>query len=175
MIRLVPRIAPIVVTENAWMKIRDVLGNRKEYVAFLFSAEGGGCNGFNYSLGAIKKDEVDEIIAEWEENHESKWDDIGFKFESDPQIKWLKTELFDWAHSVLSDSKTYNDGIYDTKKLVSLFEKFKDNSSLKNSNLFWQAICIKKMLINYNPLVRTKYRLPNQFMFVVQGRVVKPL
>ena len=64
MIRLVPRIAPIVVTENAWMKIRDVLGNRKEYVAFLFSAEGGGCNGFNYSLGAIKKDEVDEIIKE---------------------------------------------------------------------------------------------------------------
>jgi len=62
MIRLVPRIAPIVVTENAWMKIRDVLGNRKEYVAFLFSAEGGGCNGFNYSLGAIKKDELDEII-----------------------------------------------------------------------------------------------------------------
>jgi len=64
MIRLVPRIAPIVVTENAWAKIRDVLGNRKEYVAFLFSAEGGGCNGFNYSLGAIKKDEVDEIIKE---------------------------------------------------------------------------------------------------------------
>ena len=42
------------------------------------------------------EDEVDEIIAEWEENHESKWDDIGFKFESDPQIKWL-------SHSVAKD------------------------------------------------------------------------
>lgn len=82
---------------------------------------------------------------------EKKFNESGFKkkrYISDPQIKWLKTELFDWAHSILSDRKTYNDGIYDTKKLVCLFEKFKDNSNLKNSNLFWQAICVKKMLIN---------------------------
>ena len=70
------------------------------------------------------------------------------KYISDPQVKWLKTELFDWAHSILSDSKTYNDGIYNTRKLLTLFEKFKNDKSLVNSNLFWQAICLKKMLIN---------------------------
>jgi len=42
------------------------------------------------------EDDIESIIIEWEENHESKWDDIGFKFESDPQIKWL-------SHSIAKD------------------------------------------------------------------------
>ena len=82
---------------------------------------------------------------------EKKFNENGFKkkrYISDPQVKWLKTELFDWAHSVLSDSKTYHDEIYDTKKLLILFEKFKNDKSQINSNMFWQAICIKKMLFN---------------------------
>ena len=82
---------------------------------------------------------------------EKKFNENGFekkKYISDPQIKWLKSDLFDWAYSILSDSKTFYDGIYNTEKLLSLFEKFKKDKSLQNSNLFWQAICLKKMLIN---------------------------
>ena len=82
---------------------------------------------------------------------EKKFKERGFekkKYISDPQIKWLKADLFDWAYSILSNSKTYHDGIYNTKKLLISFEKFKKDETLKNSNLFWQAICIKKMLIN---------------------------
>jgi len=40
--------------------------------------------------------EIENIINDWEEHHESKWDDVGFKFESDSQIKWL-------SHSVAKD------------------------------------------------------------------------
>ena len=48
----------------------------------------------------------------------------------------------------MSDMQTFNDGIYNTKKLLSLFEKFRDNDKIQNSNLFWQAYMFKKMLKN---------------------------
>jgi|TARA_B110000003_G_C16649380_1_gene533520 asparagine synthase (glutamine-hydrolysing) len=73
------------------------------------------------------------------------------RYISDPQVKWLKEDLFEWAYSILSDQKTFYDGIYNTKKLLGLFKKFKKDSNWKNSNLFWQALCIKKMIKNnYN-------------------------
>ena len=37
------------------------------------------------------------------------------RYISDPQVKWLKSDLFEWAYSILSDKKTFYDGIYDTK------------------------------------------------------------
>jgi len=42
----------ITVSKSAWNKMDTVLKaqNRK---AFLFSAEGGGCNGYNYSLATV--------------------------------------------------------------------------------------------------------------------------
>ena len=52
---------PIVITNPAWKKIIDVLNNTKKY-AFLFSATGGGCNGFNYDFSLMKMEEyLDEI------------------------------------------------------------------------------------------------------------------
>ena len=70
------------------------------------------------------------------------------RYISDPQVKWLKKNLFEWAYSILSDQKTFYDGIYDTKKLLGLFEIFKKDPNWKNSNLFWQALCLKKMIKN---------------------------
>ena len=54
------------------------------------------------------------------------------KYISDPQVKWLKNDLFEWAYSILSDQKTFYDGIYDTKKLLDLFEMFKKDPNWKN-------------------------------------------
>ena len=71
------------------------------------------------------------------------------KYVSDPQIKWLKKDLFDWAYSILSDEKTFYDGIYNSRKLLNLFDNFRKNEKEQNSNLFWQAICIKKMIKNF--------------------------
>tara|TARA_B100000214_G_C23969882_1_gene629545 strand:+ start:325 stop:2205 length:1881 start_codon:yes stop_codon:yes gene_type:complete len=71
------------------------------------------------------------------------------KYVSDPQIKWLKKDLFDWAYSILSDEKTFYDGIYNSRKLLNLFDNFRKNEKEQNSNLFWQAICMKKMIKNF--------------------------
>ena len=67
---------------------------------------------------------------------------------SDPQVKWLKNELFDWAFQILADKDTYHDGIYNTKNLLNHFENFRKDDSIKNSNMFWQALCLKRMLKN---------------------------
>ena len=61
--KLTPRLHPVTVTKNAWDKFRNVIKSDSKYLAFLFSAEGGGCNGFNYSLKAINHDEYQSLTA----------------------------------------------------------------------------------------------------------------
>ena len=51
---------PVIITQAAWSKIANIL-KQKESFAFLFSAKGGGCNGFNYNLETIDKREFDEL------------------------------------------------------------------------------------------------------------------
>ena len=46
------------VSPAAWEKIGNVLKTQKSE-AFLFSAEGGGCNGYNYSLTTLAEEEYD--------------------------------------------------------------------------------------------------------------------
>ena len=53
---------PISITDNAWNKMKVVLQD-KNY-AFLFSAKGGGCNGFNYTLNTIDEKEFHELSLE---------------------------------------------------------------------------------------------------------------
>tara|TARA_Y100000816_G_scaffold275979_1_gene244703 strand:- start:258 stop:665 length:408 start_codon:yes stop_codon:yes gene_type:complete len=48
---------PINITETAWKKINNVLDKTKNKQGFLFSATGGGCNGFNYKLNTLSKKE----------------------------------------------------------------------------------------------------------------------
>jgi len=43
---------PIIVTNNAWNKMEDIL-KIKKYEGFIFSATSGGCNGFNYNLKVL--------------------------------------------------------------------------------------------------------------------------
>ena len=43
---------PIKVTENAWKKMSGIIKNTNKNM-FLFSADSGGCNGFNYKLEII--------------------------------------------------------------------------------------------------------------------------
>jgi asparagine synthase (glutamine-hydrolysing) len=69
------------------------------------------------------------------------------KYIVDPQTLWLKNELFDWAYSIFSEKKTFYDGIFNTKKLLDEFQKFRLNSSGNNSNPFWQALCLKRMQV----------------------------
>ena len=54
---------PIIVTKNAWSKLNNIFVENNNY-AFLFSAKGGGCNGFNYDLKPISKDIFNNIKNE---------------------------------------------------------------------------------------------------------------
>ncbi len=44
--------SPIKVTDNAWKKMSGIL-KKTNNTMFLFSADSGGCNGFNYKLETI--------------------------------------------------------------------------------------------------------------------------
>jgi len=58
-----PHRPPIIsVTEHAWEKM-DSIRKQQNNNQFLLSANGGGCNGFNYSLTLLEKDidSVDEL------------------------------------------------------------------------------------------------------------------
>ncbi len=49
------------ITESAWNKISNIL-KQTQGCSFIFSAKGGGCNGFNYDFRSINKDEFEKII-----------------------------------------------------------------------------------------------------------------
>ena len=49
------------ITNNAWIKIIDILDNNK--YGMIFSATTGGCNGFNYNLQVLDEDNYKKIIT----------------------------------------------------------------------------------------------------------------
>ena len=53
---------PISITDKAWNKMTNILKNNN--YAFLFSAKGGRCNGFNYTLNTIDEKEFLELSDE---------------------------------------------------------------------------------------------------------------
>ena len=54
---------PIIITQNAWHKLNNIVEKNNNY-AFLFSAKGGGCNGFNYILKPISENIFYDIHGE---------------------------------------------------------------------------------------------------------------
>ncbi len=59
--------SPINITSNAWDKMKKIIKSEESngsdgYESFLFSANSGGCNGFNYDLKLIKENEYNEIM-----------------------------------------------------------------------------------------------------------------
>ena len=54
---------PISITQCAWRKMASIITSNNSY-AFMFSAKGGGCHGFNYSLETLNKKEYKDIMNE---------------------------------------------------------------------------------------------------------------
>ena len=54
----------ILITQNAWRKMRDVLLKSNNNLGFIYSASSGGCNGFNFELNIIQKKEYDNIVKQ---------------------------------------------------------------------------------------------------------------
>ena len=53
----------IKITKTAWIKIGNIL-NQTNKCSFLFSASGGGCNGYNYIFKAIDQNKFESILNE---------------------------------------------------------------------------------------------------------------
>ena len=51
---------PILVTDNAWTKIKAI-SESQQVNEFIFSASNGGCNGFNYLFEVLSKDNYNKI------------------------------------------------------------------------------------------------------------------
>lgn len=51
----------ITITDAAWNKISNIL-KKTGGISFVFSAKGGGCNGFNYDFRSIDVNEYQQII-----------------------------------------------------------------------------------------------------------------
>ena len=52
---------PITITNNACTKLEQIF-NANKNKGFMFSAEGGGCNGFNYKLNSIEDKTYNKLI-----------------------------------------------------------------------------------------------------------------
>lgn len=64
----------IQVTKNAWTKLAHIMKKSGNTYGFLFSAESGGCNGFNFNLGLLSQTRYLELentkfISKVEENN----------------------------------------------------------------------------------------------------------
>jgi iron-sulfur cluster assembly accessory protein len=53
---------PVIISTNAWKKMADILTKNNKF-AFMFFAQSGGCNGFNYKLEPIDKKEFDNFTG----------------------------------------------------------------------------------------------------------------
>ena len=50
------------ITSNAWKKMGTIIQKSNNKNGFIFGATSGGCNGFNFDLKLIKKEEKEQIL-----------------------------------------------------------------------------------------------------------------
>ena len=62
-VRKIPISIPITITQQAWQKMTSIIKGNNSY-AFMFSAKGGGCHGYNYNLETLDQKEYHNIMTE---------------------------------------------------------------------------------------------------------------
>jgi len=100
---------PITVTNNAWKKINDILKTNND-VAMIFSADGGGCNGFNYNLKPMKEKEFKVVQSESEKIKHSILKNGESKIVIDPL-----SEMLLLGTTIDYIREDYQKGIYESK------------------------------------------------------------
>lgn len=80
---------------------------------------------FSYEFSFTpSNDELEEIIAEWEKSHDSKWDDIGFTLKGEQTIQWLSNSI---ARDQLElEIKRINKEIVDSEILLEQLTEKRD-------------------------------------------------
>lgn len=111
--RLSPKLAEC---QELWQKALFNLGLKKQRT---LNSEVN----FSYEFSfAPSKGELEEMIAEWEKNHESKWDDIGFTLKGEHVPRWLSNSLA--RNQFELDVKRIDEEVVDARSLLEqLIEK----------------------------------------------------
>ena len=100
---------PINITNNAWNKMINIQNDQKPY-SFLFSANSGGCNGFNYNLDLINYQQYTEIINDNLKIPPSLINNTNVKVLVDP-----KTEILLFGTTIDYINEDYSNGIFENK------------------------------------------------------------
>lgn len=69
-------------------------------------------------------EEFDAMVEEWEAEHETKWDDIGFKLTGDAQIRWLSHSIAKSEYEL--DVERDNDEIVDSQSLLNALSQMRN-------------------------------------------------
>tara|TARA_B110000208_G_scaffold173744_1_gene217807 strand:- start:299 stop:694 length:396 start_codon:yes stop_codon:yes gene_type:complete len=104
------------ITGNAWNKIISVC-KKQESPGFLFSALGGGCNGFNYNLNLINKNEFDNLLST------NKYLTVMEKANTHVIIEPLSDILL-LGTTIDYITENFSENIYDSKFIFTPDEKF---------------------------------------------------
>jgi iron-sulfur cluster insertion protein len=102
---------PITITDNAWSKIAKIL-TKKTNNYFLFSAVGGGCNGFNYNLKLIDEEKYDKL---YNSNTSSKIKPSMVENENNKIIIDPMSEMFLVGTTIDYIAENYDKGIFENK------------------------------------------------------------
>ena len=94
------------ITNRAWTKINDIL-EKSINKSMIFSVKGGGCNGFNYSLKKLTKDNKPKNINDC------------FYLENNNNKVYLDTisEMFLIGTTIDYQNEDFNNNIYESKFL----------------------------------------------------------
>jgi iron-sulfur cluster assembly protein len=100
---------PVIISNNAWGKIRDIIKNSNNDYGFLFYASSGGCNGFNYKLELLDEDTHNEL-----EDSSIKPNMI-FDYENNKVYIDPKTEMFLLGTKIDYIKEDYSKNIFESK------------------------------------------------------------
>ena len=106
---------PVIITNNSWIKIREILKQSNNKYGFIFYASSGGCNGFNYNLELLDKEQYNNL-----ENNKIKPHiiyDSEYKSDSNYNKVYIEpqSEMFLFGTKIDFIKEDYNKNIFESK------------------------------------------------------------
>lgn len=107
--------SPVIITTNSWIKIREILKQSNNKYGFIFYASSGGCNGFNYNLELLDKEQYNNL-----ENNKIKPHiiyDSEYKSDSNYNKVYIEpqSEMFLFGTKIDFIKEDYNKNIFESK------------------------------------------------------------
>jgi len=110
---------PITITDNAWNKMSDII-KKQNAKSFLFTANSGGCNGFNYQLDLLNEKKYNEFYN----NHKGKHKPTVIKNNNTMVLIDPIAEMILLGTTVDYVSSDYNKNIFESKFIFKPDQNF---------------------------------------------------